>query len=201
MVLLLGWLFLPIYIASGVKQHTEIPQKMLLISFVFFFSFFFKYHFPTCSPAGEDHARVLTEALRWEKNADIHSHPVSIYLHLHKDIGRLISKSWYFSCKGPVKNAFVSQVDMYAGALFIQLALQWNIYLAVTLLLSITALYTVAGDLLIYWWCSPDHSWERCSLLVVSVLLCPRWSGGRHLHRRCSNGHHAGGILHPHGLQ
>lgn len=37
---------------------------------------------------------------------------------------------------------------MYAGALFIQLALQWNIYLAVTLLLSITALYTVAGDLL-----------------------------------------------------
>lgn len=36
---------------------------------------------------------------------------------------------------------------MYAGALFIQLALQWNIYLAVTLLLLITAVYTVAGDL------------------------------------------------------
>lgn len=39
------------------------------------------------------------------------------------------------------------QVDMYAGALFIQLALQWNIYLAVVMLLSITALYTIAGDL------------------------------------------------------
>lgn len=38
------------------------------------------------------------------------------------------------------------QVDMYAGALFIQLALRWNIYLAVTLLLLVTALYTVAGD-------------------------------------------------------
>lgn len=36
---------------------------------------------------------------------------------------------------------------MYAGALFIQLALQWDIYLALVLLLSITALYTVAGDL------------------------------------------------------
>lgn len=36
---------------------------------------------------------------------------------------------------------------MYAGALFIQLALQWNIYVAVVLLLSITAVYTVAGDL------------------------------------------------------
>jgi len=35
---------------------------------------------------------------------------------------------------------------MYAGALFIQLALQMNIYLAVVLLLSVTALYTVAGD-------------------------------------------------------
>lgn len=43
--------------------------------------------------------------------------------------------------------AFLAQVDMYAGALFIQLALQWNIYLAVVLLLSITALYTVAGEL------------------------------------------------------
>lgn len=35
---------------------------------------------------------------------------------------------------------------MYAGALFIQLALQWNIYLAVVLLLSVTAIYTVAGE-------------------------------------------------------
>lgn len=38
------------------------------------------------------------------------------------------------------------QVDIYAGAVFIQLALQWNMYLAIVLLLAITALYTVAGD-------------------------------------------------------
>uniref|UniRef100_A0A6Q2YPL1 Sodium/myo-inositol cotransporter 2 n=1 Tax=Esox lucius TaxID=8010 RepID=A0A6Q2YPL1_ESOLU len=38
-------------------------------------------------------------------------------------------------------------VDMYAGAVFIQQALQWNIYVAVVLLLFITALYTVAGGL------------------------------------------------------
>uniref|UniRef100_A0A8C1RSK4 Sodium/myo-inositol cotransporter 2 n=1 Tax=Cyprinus carpio TaxID=7962 RepID=A0A8C1RSK4_CYPCA len=38
-------------------------------------------------------------------------------------------------------------VDMYAGAVFIQQALQWNIYLAVVLLLGITALYTIAGGL------------------------------------------------------
>ncbi|KAG7263248.1 hypothetical protein CRUP_038643 [Coryphaenoides rupestris] len=38
-------------------------------------------------------------------------------------------------------------VDMYAGAVFIQSALQWNLYLAVGLLLCITAVYTVAGGL------------------------------------------------------
>lgn len=36
---------------------------------------------------------------------------------------------------------------MYAGAVFIQQALGWNIYLAVIVLLIITALYTVAGGL------------------------------------------------------
>uniref|UniRef100_A0A3B5M0T1 Sodium/myo-inositol cotransporter 2 n=1 Tax=Xiphophorus couchianus TaxID=32473 RepID=A0A3B5M0T1_9TELE len=70
MVLLLGWLFLPIYISSGVSfLHTQLAQDR------------------------------------------------------------------------PVP------VDMYAGAVFIQLALKWNIYLAVVLLLAVTALYTVAGGL------------------------------------------------------
>lgn len=43
---------------------------------------------PTLPPAGEDHARVLTEALWWEKNAAIYNHPVTLYLHFHKDIGK-----------------------------------------------------------------------------------------------------------------
>ena len=50
-------------------------------------------------------------------------------------------------CIYPTCPAVCGQVDMYAGALFIQLALNWDIYLSVVLLLSITALYTVAGDL------------------------------------------------------
>uniref|UniRef100_A0A8C4Y3S8 Sodium/myo-inositol cotransporter 2 n=1 Tax=Gopherus evgoodei TaxID=1825980 RepID=A0A8C4Y3S8_9SAUR len=36
-------------------------------------------------------------------------------------------------------------VDMYAGALFIQQALRWDLYVAVIGLLAITAIYTVAG--------------------------------------------------------
>ncbi|XP_029692552.1 sodium/myo-inositol cotransporter 2 [Takifugu rubripes] len=61
-----------------------------------------------------------------------------------------------------------SGVDMYAGALFIQLALQWNIYLAVVLLLSITALYTVAGGLaaVIY-----TDAAQTAIMLVGSLIL------------------------------
>uniref|UniRef100_A0A8C5IJ25 Sodium/myo-inositol cotransporter 2 n=1 Tax=Junco hyemalis TaxID=40217 RepID=A0A8C5IJ25_JUNHY len=39
------------------------------------------------------------------------------------------------------------QVDMYAGALFIQQALHWDLYIAVAGLLAITAVYTVSGGL------------------------------------------------------
>lgn len=35
---------------------------------------------------------------------------------------------------------------MFSGAVFIQQALGWNIYIAVIALLSITALYTVTGE-------------------------------------------------------
>ncbi|XP_069065813.1 sodium/myo-inositol cotransporter 2 [Pleurodeles waltl] len=38
-------------------------------------------------------------------------------------------------------------VDIYAGALFIQQALHWDLYIAVIGLLAITAIYTVAGGL------------------------------------------------------
>lgn len=37
------------------------------------------------------------------------------------------------------------QVDMFSGAVFIQQALGWNIYVAISALLLITALYTVTG--------------------------------------------------------
>lgn len=54
---------------------------------------------------------------------------------------------------------------MYAGALFIQLALKWNIYLAVVLLLSITAIYTVAGEL------SPSLGKKLCDASTYHLFL------------------------------
>ncbi|XP_045884743.1 sodium/myo-inositol cotransporter 2 [Micropterus dolomieu] len=90
MVLLLGWLFLPIYIASGVTTMPEYLQRRF----------------------GGRRTQLFIAVL-------------SLFIYIFTKIS----------------------VDMYAGAVFIQLALQWNIYLAVVLLLSVTALYTVAGGL------------------------------------------------------
>lgn len=107
---------------------------------------------PTLSPAGDDHAGIFAEALWWQKNAVIYRRAVLIYLHLYKDIGITHFTLLNVSAVSTINNTFCmyglsAQVDMYAGAVFIQLALRWNIYLAVVLLLSVTALYTVAGDL------------------------------------------------------
>ena len=41
----------------------------------------------------------------------------------------------------------VYQVDLYSGALFIEQALGWNLYIAIVVLLGITSLYTVTGGL------------------------------------------------------
>ncbi|XP_007557429.1 sodium/myo-inositol cotransporter 2 [Poecilia formosa] len=90
MVLMLGWLFLPIYISSGVTTMPEYLQKRF----------------------GGRRTQLFIAVL-------------SLFIYIFTKIS----------------------VDMYAGAVFIQLALKWNIYLAVVLLLAVTALYTVAGGL------------------------------------------------------
>ncbi|XP_060758582.1 sodium/myo-inositol cotransporter 2 isoform X2 [Neoarius graeffei] len=90
MVLLLGWLFLPIYIASGVTTMPEYLQKRF----------------------GGKRIQIFISVLY-------------LFIYIFTKIS----------------------VDMYAGAVFIQQALGWNIYLAVILLLVITGVYTIAGGL------------------------------------------------------
>ncbi|KAL4647399.1 sodium/glucose cotransporter 2 isoform X1 [Arapaima gigas] len=89
-VLLLGWLFVPVYLTAGV---ITMPQ----------------------------------------------------YLRKRFGGGRI---SLYLSCISLFLYVFTKiSVDMFSGAVFIQQALGWNIYVAVIALLSITALYTVTGGL------------------------------------------------------
>ena len=37
------------------------------------------------------------------------------------------------------------QTDIFSGALFIQMALGWNLYLSTVILLVVTAVYTITG--------------------------------------------------------
>lgn len=58
-----------------------------------------------------------------------------IRFHLHKAL-LMPDCPWGF---------FLFQVDIFAGALFIQVALGWNLYLSTVLLLAVTAVYTIVG--------------------------------------------------------
>ena len=49
---------------------------------------------------------------------------------------------------------FFFQVNLFSGALFIRLALGWNLYLAILLMLGMTCLCTITGQIgLIVIWC------------------------------------------------
>uniref|UniRef100_A0A8D0A8B2 Sodium/glucose cotransporter 2 n=1 Tax=Sander lucioperca TaxID=283035 RepID=A0A8D0A8B2_SANLU len=89
-VLLLGWLFVPVYLTAGVITMPQYLKKRF---------------------GGTRISLYLSV--------------ISLFLYIFTKIS----------------------VDMFSGAVFIQQALGWNIYLAVITLLLITALYTVTGGL------------------------------------------------------
>uniref|UniRef100_A0A670KL86 Sodium/myo-inositol cotransporter 2 n=1 Tax=Podarcis muralis TaxID=64176 RepID=A0A670KL86_PODMU len=89
-VLVLAWLFLPIYVAAGVTTMPEYLQRRF----------------------GGKRIQIFLAILY-------------LFIYIFTKIS----------------------VDMYAGALFIQQALHWDLYVAVIGLLVITAIYTVAGGL------------------------------------------------------
>ncbi|KAM9305456.1 sodium/myo-inositol cotransporter 2 [Gastrophryne carolinensis] len=89
-VLILAWLFLPIYLSAGVTTMPEYLRKRF-----------------------------------GGKRIQIYLAVLYLFIYIFTKIS----------------------VDIYAGALFIQQALRWDLYIAVIGLLAITALYTVAGGL------------------------------------------------------
>ncbi|KAL5012467.1 hypothetical protein ScPMuIL_011018 [Solemya velum] len=90
LILLLGWVFLPVYISAGVYT---LPEYL-----------------------GKRHGGGR----------------IRIYLSCFALVLYIISKL---------------AVSIFSGALFIQLAFQWNMYLSIALLLVVTALYTILGGL------------------------------------------------------
>ncbi|XP_066459683.1 sodium/glucose cotransporter 1 [Eleutherodactylus coqui] len=90
MVVVLGWLFVPIYVKAGVVTMPEYLRKRF----------------------GGDRIRIYLSVL-------------SLLLYVFTKIS----------------------ADMFSGAIFIQQAMKINIYIAIVMLLLITALYTVTGGL------------------------------------------------------
>lgn len=60
-------------------------------------------------------------------------------MHAVRDIGYLLPQLYQST------PFFSSQVDLYAGAIFIHEALKWQLYPSVIILLAITAIYTIGG--------------------------------------------------------
>ncbi|XP_035667783.1 sodium/myo-inositol cotransporter 2-like [Branchiostoma floridae] len=89
-VLMMAWLFLPVYIAGGVYTMPEYLKKRY----------------------GGNRLQIFLAIL-------------VLFIYIFTKIS----------------------VDMYAGAIYIQQSLGWNIYLAIVLLLALSAVYTVTGGL------------------------------------------------------
>uniref|UniRef100_A0A1A8J239 Sodium/myo-inositol cotransporter n=2 Tax=Nothobranchius kuhntae TaxID=321403 RepID=A0A1A8J239_NOTKU len=98
--------------------------------------------------AWEFNALLLLQLLGWVfVPVYIHSGVYTMPAYLSKRFGGNRLKV-YFACLSVLLYIFTKlSVDLYAGALFIQESLGWNLYLSIVLLISMTALLTVTGGL------------------------------------------------------
>ncbi|XP_075335622.1 sodium/myo-inositol cotransporter isoform X1 [Odontesthes bonariensis] len=98
--------------------------------------------------AWEFNALLLLQLLGWVFiPVYIHTGVYTMPAYLSKRFGGDRLKV-YFACLSVLVYIFTKlSVDLYAGALFIQESLGWNIYLSIILLISMTALLTVTGGL------------------------------------------------------
>ena len=130
------------------------------------------------------HARVSQEALRGSEDSSLPLLPRSLALYLHQNI-----RKWVFFvlilfcfdslclsiylpiCLSFSSHSFRSQADLYAGALFIQLALNKNspewLYLSILFLLAVAAVFTIAGGLTAVVW----TDFVQTILMIVGALI------------------------------
>lgn len=103
--------------------------------------------------SGDHHAPVPEEEIWRDKDQHLPLCYLSLPLHFHQDLSMsenmqsVVKKNYgLFSLLHSFSLSLCClQVDMFSGAVFIQQALGWNIYVAISGLLLITALYTVTG--------------------------------------------------------
>lgn len=109
-LLILGWVFVPVYIAAGVFTMPEYLKKRF----------------------GGQRIRIYLSVL-------------ALLLSVFTKVA----------------------ADLFAGAIFINLALGWNLYLAVILLLAISALFTIAGGLTAVIW----TDFVQTIIMIIGALI------------------------------
>lgn len=132
---------------------------------------------------GDNHAPVLEEEVWRNQDQSLPLGYLSVPLHFHQDLcesAGLHGPSALHIFPASFLHFVLSvQVDMFSGAVFIQQALGWNIYVAVIALLLITALYTVTGV-------SSAHGVSLKAvkkLLAIKSCMCvTRWPGCPDVH-------------------
>ncbi|XP_009455555.2 sodium/glucose cotransporter 4 isoform X10 [Pan troglodytes] len=130
LLLALGWVFVPVYIAAGVVTMPQYLKKRF----------------------GGQRIQVYMSVL-------------SLILYIFTKIS----------------------TDIFSGALFIQMALGWNLYLSTGILLVVTAVYTIA-----VWPCTGQAAREDPKLVLTDEPSpwVPRGPHGRDLHRRSADSDH-----------
>ncbi|XP_034534020.1 sodium/myo-inositol cotransporter-like [Notolabrus celidotus] len=118
--------------------------------------------------AWELNALMLLQLLGWVFiPVYIHSGVYTMPEYLFKRYGGRRLKV-YFAVLSLVMYIFTKlSVDLYAGALFIQESLGWNLYLSIILLIAMTALMTVTGGLV-----AVIYTDTVQALLMISGALC-----------------------------
>ena len=97
--------------------------------------------------------------------SNVHSTLCTLWMRAKKKFfsKSLVVEYWgsYWFCS--VAN-YLFQVNLFSGALFIRLALGWNLYLAILLMLGMTCLCTITGQLMFL-------------SLYFGILTCNKWIG------------------------
>ncbi|XP_058495895.1 sodium/mannose cotransporter SLC5A10 isoform X2 [Solea solea] len=133
-LLALAWVFVPVYISSGIVTMPEylgrrfggerIRTYLAVLSLLL--SIFTK--ISVC--------HSLTHSLTHSQTQPLHYTALPIEAAVTQDLCRLTAVL-----------CFHHQTDLFSGALFVQVCLGWNLYLSTVLMLVVTALYTIAGGL------------------------------------------------------
>ena len=150
MLLMVGWLFVPVYVASGIYTVPEYMEKRF----------------------GGERIQIYLAVLSLLMYVFTKISVSSITVGLHSSVSTLFTDGAANACvfghmrpEAEVDAYFFAQADLFAGAIFIEQALGFNMYIAIGMLLFIAALFTITGGVRM-------TSLTRSPVLFICTCTC-----------------------------